>query len=114
MVCVWWKRREKAGVPAAEVKPGTSALPSEWTQRSFLNTPSARGEVCSGNSSDKPEAVMKQGEYSWQGNQLAGCSTWLFDFDLIRLRSFLHLNVMQELVLFTIDFRPPSPPASCG
>lgn len=62
MVCVWWKRREKAGVPAAEVKPGTSALPSEWRQRSFLNTPSARGEVCSGNSSDKPEAVMKQGE----------------------------------------------------
>ena len=56
---------EKAGVPAAGVKRRPSALPSEGMQRRFLNVPSVRGEACSGNgSSDKPEAVMKQGEYS--------------------------------------------------
>lgn len=66
-------------------------------------------------SSDKPGAVMEHREYSWQGNRSAGCSTRLFNFDLVSLRLFFSLNVMQELVLFTIGFfclfcSPPSPP----
>lgn len=56
---------QKAGVPAAEVNWGSWAPAAEWVQRSSLNTPSARGEACSGDgSSDEPGAVMKQGEYS--------------------------------------------------
>lgn len=59
----------------------------------------------------RPQAVMaREGNTHDRGTDEAERSTWLFNFDLISLRLF-SLNVMQELVLFTID--SPSPP-SCG
>lgn len=61
---------------------------------------------------DRAGAVMRQGQYSWQRNWSAGCSTWLFKFDLISLRSFFHLMLCKNwfylpLIFF---FLPPSPP----
>lgn len=71
------------------------------------------GEHTQGNRSrDRAGAVMRQGQYSWHRNWSAGCSTWLFKFDLISLRSFFHLMLCKNwfylpLIFF---FLPPSPP----
>lgn len=45
---------------------------------------------------DRAEAVMRQGQYSWHRNWSAGCSTWLFKFDLVSLRSFFHLMLCKN------------------
>lgn len=83
-----------------------------------------RGERCAlGNgSSDKPGAVMEHGEHSWQGNRSAGCSTWLFNFDLVSLRLFFHLMLCKNwfylpLIFFFVclfRFVSPLPFSSCG
>lgn len=76
----------------------------------LLKAPSVRSEVSSVNgSSGRPEAGMKQGERSCQGDRLAGCSMWLFNFDLLSLRSFFfHLMLCKNW--FYLPLIPPSPP----
>lgn len=93
------------GAAGPGLRPGANLCLKGWLQGRLLSTP--RGNV----SGDRPEAVVRQGEYS-QRNWSAGCSTWLFKFDLISLRSFFHLMLCKNwfylpLIFF---FLPPSPP----
>lgn len=88
-------KRQKAGVPG-------------WMQRGLLKAPSVRGEVSSVNgSSGRPEAGMKRGQRSCQGKRSAGCSTWLFNFALLSLRSFFHLMLCKNW--FYLPLIPPPP-----
>lgn len=77
--------------------PGGTLCLEGWGQGRLLSTP--RGN----RSGDRPEAVVRQGEYL-QRNWSAGCSTWLFKFDLISLRSFFHLMLCKNWFYLPLIF----------
>lgn len=90
------EERPRAGARSG-LRPGANLCLKGWLQGRLLSTP--RGNV----SGDRPEAVVRQGEYS-QRNWSAGCSTWLFKFDLISLRSFFHLMLCKNWFYLPLIF----------
>lgn len=111
------------GRPGLERSSSRGGSGTGWSSRGTREAPEARGEQESsgpgaearqeprkgwrgaGNQEwDRAEAVMRQGQYSWQRNWSAGCSTWLFKFDLINLRSFFHLMLCRNWFYLPLIF----------
>lgn len=78
----------------AGLRPGRNLCVTGWRQ----------GRLVGKRSRDRAEAGVRQGQCWWQRNWSAGCSTWLFKFDLMSLRSFFHLMLCKNWFYLPLIF----------